>query len=142
MGDVLVASEGLDGSLPSGSGRLLNHWEGLTRFVDDVRVPLDHNASERAQRGPALGRQNYWGACSLWGGHFAAAMFSLLATLPLHGLNPRVWRSWSLSACPNGEAPADIASYLPWNLTQARRSALSLPAPSSPSPSSPTSDSS
>src|SRR3990172_7426138 len=33
---------------------LQEHWEGLTRFVDDPRIPLDNNASERAGRGPAV----------------------------------------------------------------------------------------
>ena len=28
------------------------NWERLTRFVDDPRVPLDDNATERAIRGP------------------------------------------------------------------------------------------
>ena len=110
---------------------LLTHWEGLTRFVDDVRIPLDNNASERAQRGPALGRKNYWGACSKWGGDLAAAMFSVTATLHLNQINPRAWLTWYLSDCRNGEAPRDIAGYLPWNLTQSRRAALQHALPNS-----------
>src|SRR5215211_6859799 len=38
---------------------LQEHWDGLTRFLDDPRIPLDNNASERQIRGPALGRKNY-----------------------------------------------------------------------------------
>ena len=90
-------------------------------MVDDIRIPLDNNASERAQRGPALGRKNYWGACSPWGGNLAAAMFSLTATLHLNDINPRAWLSWYLSDCHNGKSPTDISSYLPWNLTASRR---------------------
>jgi transposase len=37
---------------------LQGHWDGLTRFVDDLRISLDNNASERQARGPALGRKN------------------------------------------------------------------------------------
>jgi hypothetical protein len=44
---------------------LQEHWSGLTRFLDDRRVPLDNNASERANRGPAVGRKNYYGSGSL-----------------------------------------------------------------------------
>ncbi len=44
---------------------LQEHWSGLTRFVDDMRIPLDNNASERAHRGPAVGRKNYYGSGSL-----------------------------------------------------------------------------
>ncbi|MFH1921450.1 MAG: transposase [Planctomycetota bacterium] len=37
---------------------LQEHWTGLLRFVDDPRVPMDNNASERAGRGPAVARKN------------------------------------------------------------------------------------
>ena len=33
---------------------LQEHWSGLVRFVDDPRIPMDNNASERAARGPAV----------------------------------------------------------------------------------------
>ncbi len=38
---------------------LQEHWTGLVRFVDDPRIPLDNNASERAGRGPAVARKNW-----------------------------------------------------------------------------------
>lgn len=37
----------------------LNQWRELGRFLDDARVPLDNNASERSLRRVALGRKNY-----------------------------------------------------------------------------------
>src|SRR5262249_34275748 len=40
---------------------LQEHWTGLTRFVDDPRIPMDNNHSERRLRGPAVGRKNYYG---------------------------------------------------------------------------------
>lgn len=36
------------------------HWTGLTRFVEDVRIPMDTNASERSLHGAALGRKNFY----------------------------------------------------------------------------------
>ena len=68
---------------------LPEHWPGLTRFVDDLRIPLDNNASERQARGPALGRKNYDGFGALWSGRLAAMLFSLFATLTLVKLNVR-----------------------------------------------------
>ena len=41
---------------------LQEHWSGLTRFLDDPQIPLDHNASERRVRGPAVARKNYCGS--------------------------------------------------------------------------------
>jgi len=32
----------------------LTNWDRLTRFVDDPRIPLDNNATERAIRGPSI----------------------------------------------------------------------------------------
>ena len=31
---------------------LLDHWSGLTLFVDDPKIPMDNNASERTVRSP------------------------------------------------------------------------------------------
>ena len=70
---------------------LQEHWSGLTLFVDDARIPMDNNLSERHLRGPALGRKNYYGSGALWSGRLAAALFSLLATLKLWQINPRLW---------------------------------------------------
>ena len=47
---------------------LQEHWTGRTRFVDDVGIPLDNSASERRQRGRALGRKNYYGSGALRSG--------------------------------------------------------------------------
>jgi hypothetical protein len=33
-----------------------NIWRGLVLFLDDPAVPLHNNASERARRGPDIGR--------------------------------------------------------------------------------------
>lgn len=107
---------------------LQDHWQGLTHFVDDLRIPLDNNASERANRGPAVGRKNYYGSGSLWSGRLAAMLFSLFATLTRCGLNSRAWLTWYLESCAanGGRAPADISPFLPWNLTPERRRFLAL----------------
>ena len=50
-------------------------------------------------------------------------MFSLLQTLSLGDLNPRLWLTAYLDACATagGKAPPDLDSFLPWNLKEARR---------------------
>jgi transposase len=108
---------------------LEEHWTGLRRFVEDPRIPMDNNASERAGRGPAVARKNFYGSGSLWSGRLAAAMFSLLATLAHWKLNPRRWLTWYLESCAavGGKAPTDIQPFLPWKLSAARRLALGAP---------------
>jgi transposase len=108
---------------------LREHWEGLTRFVDDPRIPMDNNASERRARGPAVARKNFYGSGSLWSGQLAAALFSLLATLSLWKLNPRRWLTWYFESCAaaGGKVPEQIQPFLPWNLDAAKRSELGEP---------------
>jgi transposase len=102
---------------------LQEHWEGLTRFVDDPRIPMDNNASERRLRGPAVGRKNYYGSGSLWSGRLAAMLFSIFGTLTMWHLNPRQWLQGYLESCAaaGGQAPADISGFLPWNLSDEQR---------------------
>jgi transposase len=114
---------------------LQEHWTGLTRFVDDHRIPMDNNASERKVRGPAVGRKNYYGSGALWSGRLAAMLFSLFATLQGWKLNPRRWLTWYLQSCAeaSGHAPADIIPFLPWNLSAEQRATLAadpVPEPS------------
>jgi transposase len=105
---------------------LQEHWSGLTRFVDDPGIPMDNNLSERHLRGPALGRKNYYGSGAWWSGQLAAALFSIVATLKLWQINPRLWLTWYLQSCAEagGQAPQDLEPFLPWNLSQAMRAKL------------------
>jgi transposase len=108
---------------------LQEHWEGLTRFVDDPHIPMDNNASERRLRGPAVGRKNYYGSAAVWSGQLAAMLFALLATLQQWQINPRTWLRWYLEACAaaGGRTPESVAGYLPWNLSAAQRETLQKP---------------
>ena len=105
---------------------LQEHWSGLTLFVADPRIPMDNNLSERRLRGPALGRKNYYGSGALWSGRLAAMLFSLLATLRLWKINPRLWLRWYLDHCAaaGGQAPPDLQPFLPWNLSEEQRREL------------------
>jgi transposase len=107
---------------------LEEHWSGLTRFLDDPRIPLDNNASERRLRGPALGRKNYYGSGAIWSGRLAAMLFSLLATLSLAGINARTWLRWFLQSCAEdgGRVPSDIRAFLPWEMSTEKRRELAI----------------
>jgi transposase len=108
---------------------LAAHWQGLTLFVDDPRIPMDNNTSERRARGPAVARKNFYGSGSLWSGQLAAAAFSILATLAMWTLNPRKWLTWYFEHCAaaGGKVPGDIEPFLPWNLSQEKKKELGGP---------------
>ena len=103
------------------------HWEGLTLFFGFPDVPMDNSEAERRIRSPAVGRKNYYGSGSVWSGHLAAMMFSILQTIELHGLCPRKWLTRYLEACAekSGQVPDDFERFLPWNLSEEERIALS-----------------
>jgi transposase len=104
------------------------HWTGLTVFVEHPEVPMDNNTAERAQRGPVVGRKNYYGSGAVWAGRLAAMLFSLLQTLCLWNLNPRAWLTAYLTACAEagGEVPEAMDRFLPWNLSDEDRRRWSL----------------
>ncbi len=67
---------------------VLNHWTALTRFLDDGRLSLDNNGTERALRSVAVGRKNYLFAGSHDAARRAAVLYSLLRTCAQHGVPP------------------------------------------------------
>ncbi len=108
---------------------LADHWNGLTLFVDDSRIPMDNNYGERLMRGPAVGRKNYYGSGSEWSGRLAMMLFSIFATLALWKINPQRWLSVYFEACAQAgsKAPDDVTDFLPWNLSPTRLSELQAP---------------
>jgi transposase len=70
---------------------MLKLWKGLTRFLDDPRIPLDNNAAERALRGVVVGRKNHYGSKSKRGTEVAAIFYTLFETAKLSGVDPRAY---------------------------------------------------
>ncbi len=83
---------------------MLNHWEGLTRFVDDPRIPLDNNATERALRSVVVGRKNHYGSKSKRGTEVAALLYSLIESAKLVGIDPKEYLNAATQAALTGQA--------------------------------------
>jgi transposase len=93
----------------------LSRWEALLRYVDDGQIEIDNNAAERALRTVALGRKNYLFAGSDAGGERAAAIYSLIGTAKLNGLDSEAYLRNVLSHI--AEHPINhIQELLPWNI--------------------------
>jgi transposase len=96
----------------------LSRWRALTRYVDDGLLEIDNSAAERALRAVALGRKNYLFCGSDSGGQRAAAIYSLLGTAKLNGLDPELYLRLVLIRI--AEHPIkSIEQLLPWNLADA-----------------------
>jgi hypothetical protein len=92
----------------------LNLWPALTRYCDDGRVEIDNSAAERALRGVAIGRRNYLFAGADSGGERAAAIYSLIGTAKLNGIDPEAWLRHVLAHI--ADHPVNrVDEFLPWH---------------------------
>jgi transposase len=69
----------------------MNQWEALTRYLEDGDLEIDNGASERANRGVAVGRGNWTFFGSDRGGQTAAVLLSFIATCKRCGVEPFAW---------------------------------------------------
>lgn len=92
----------------------LKLWPALTRYCDDGRIDIDNSAAERALRGVALGRRNFLFAGADSGGERAAAMYGLIGTAKLNGVDPEAWLRYVLTHI--ADHPVNrVDDFLPWN---------------------------
>jgi transposase len=96
---------------------ILKRWTAFTLFLDDGRVCLSNNAAERALRGIALGRKSWLFCGSDRGGRRAAAMYSLIVTAKMNGVDPQAWLADVLARIATHPAHR-LDELLPWNWTQ------------------------
>ena len=104
----------------------LSHRRALTRYVDDGLLEIDNSAAERALRAVALGRKNYLFCGSNSGGERAAAIYSLVGSAKLNGLDPERYLRQALTRI--AEHPVNrIDELLPWNLAAEHNTHSSAP---------------
>jgi transposase len=97
---------------------MLARWPALIRCFADGRLEIDNNPAERALRGVAVGRKTTSSPAPTGGGERAAAIYSLIETAKLNGLDPQAWLRDVLDRIadhPNNR----IGELLPWNWSPA-----------------------
>jgi len=120
---LLAVKDGLSQQSPltAAIDYTLNHWAGLTLFLDDGRLEPDTNIVERSIRPVALGRKNSLFCGDEGGGETWAVLASLLATAKLNGLDPETWLTDVLERIVSGRTKNDqLHELLAWNWKAAR----------------------
>jgi transposase len=105
------------------------HWSGLVLFVEYPELPMDNNLMENGIRPCALGRNNFLGNHSIWGGNLAACMYSIIQTCLLNKINPKDYLLHYFNVCANSRGNMDrdkTRACLPYNLDAATKEKMTL----------------
>jgi hypothetical protein len=90
-------------------------WKGLLVFLDDPRIPLHNNASERALRAPVIGRVNHFGSRSSRGTEAAGVLYSLVESAKLADVEPSAYLNHALRCALLGKTvplPHEVAATI------------------------------
>lgn len=105
----------------------LNQWEYLTKYLEDARIPIDNNMSERLLRVVALIRKNSLFVGNDEAGHDLATVLTLVGTCLLSGINPEEYLAdvlLKVSKTPKSK----VDELLPQNWEKGRQAARALEA--------------
>lgn len=120
LGELKVRMEAIRAKLSAKSALAvaisyaLKRWAALTRYCDDGRLEIDNLIAERALRGVAIGRRNWLFAGSRAGGERAAAIFSIIETCKLNGVEPFAYISDVMQRIAEGWPNGRIDELMPW----------------------------
>lgn len=94
----------------------LNCWPNFTRYLDDGRLHIDNNLSERAIKPFVIGRKN-WMFCGNTRGAIASAnLFSLIETAKAHGHNPYNYLNHLFTLLPLAKTNEQRQALLPYRI--------------------------
>jgi transposase len=108
---------------------LKKHWDGLTLFLVDPRIPLDNNKAERLLRLCVIQRKNSYGNGVEWAGHLSAKFFTVFQTWLINGLDPQALLLDYFNQCSlhPGKPPPSVVNFLSWKMSQERKDDFCLP---------------
>ena len=108
----------LSGKTPLGKAfqYSLSRWDALTRYTEDGRLSIDNNLAERLLRGIAVSRKNFLFLGSDRGGERAAAIYTIIETAKLNGLDPEAYLATVLDRLAHGHLNTRLEQLLPWNI--------------------------
>ncbi len=102
------------GKLAEALAYALNHWDGLCRYLEDGRIEIDSNTVERSIRPLAVTRKNFLFLGSDEGGRRAAAIYTIVESAKLCGLNPQAYLADVIDRLAKGWPRSRLSELMPW----------------------------
>ncbi len=103
----------------------INHRVELIRFLNDGRLEIDNNHTERMIKPLVISRKNFMFCNSVAGANAVCMHFGLIQTAKLHGLDPYEYYVILLTNIPHCQTVEDYELLLPWNI-KAKSSKISV----------------
>ncbi|EPP9847706.1 IS66-like element ISAba24 family transposase, partial [Acinetobacter baumannii] len=92
----------------------LNQWPKLMRYLDDGRLNIDNNRAERAIKPFVIGRKAWLFANTKSGAQASAALYSLVETAKINGLEPYDYLCRLLTELPKANTHEQLQQLLPY----------------------------
>jgi transposase len=95
----------------------LNQWDKLVAFLEDGRLEIDNNRSERSIKPVVIGRKNWLFANTPQGAKASAIIYTIVETALANGLNPYYYLRYLFEELPNIDLKDEEAldKLLPWS---------------------------
>jgi len=95
----------------------LNQWDSLTSFMQDGRLEIDNNRSERSIKPFVIGRKNWLFSNTPNGAKASAMIYSLVETAKENALNVNSYLIWIFERLPNIDLQNNesLDSLMPWS---------------------------
>jgi transposase len=96
----------------------LNQWEKLNVFLQDGRLEIDNNRSERSIKPVVIGRKNFLFSNTPRGARASAMIYSIVETAKANGLKPQAYLQYLFEQLPQLTDPTDpeiLSKLAPWS---------------------------
>ena len=94
----------------------IKHWDSLTQYINDGRLEIDNNRSERAIKPFVIGRKNWMFNVTTKGADASSILFSLVQTCKEHDVDVFAYFKYALESAPKCKNEQDVQKLLPYNV--------------------------
>lgn len=95
---------------------MLTHFSALCKYLDDGRLEIDNNRSERSIKPFVIGRKNWMFHGNDIGARAGASLFSLIETCKQHNVDVFSWLKYALDNIQQAHTVEELEKLLPFNV--------------------------